>query len=494
MAALALDAAGTRLASGGYDYELRFWDFAGMDSQLRSFRTVEPCAGHALRSLCYNTRGSHILAVAGSAQAYVLDREGVELFASAKGNSQLFDAAKTHGHTAQVNAGAWHPRDPLRFATCSNDGTVRVWSTSDDAKRSVVVGKCRTRRGKRAPVTCLAFSRDGARLAAGCSDGSLQIFSLTTKLMRPLRQLHEAHAEGEAITACVYSRDNSRLVSRSCDGTLKCWRTANMRSSPAARPEPEHALGGLPCFYDSTDCIYSPDERWILTGTSAPKRGSDGAIVFVSATTFTVGARVAEPGAGVISLLWSLRLNQIFVGRSDGVVQVLFDPKKSVRGALLCAERAPRKRNPLDMLQFGDQAAAVYEQQAQRQKQQEAAKRKRALGDGGREQERARKTRRPQPPVKSEHGVGQGGRLAGNTTSLGQYIARRTAVDPTLGEDPREAILRHAEAAESDPIWSKAYAKTQPNPIYDMDADPYNDGTEHVEHKFDPKRKKSAGF
>ena len=43
ISALAMDPSGARLASGGYDYELRFWDFAGMDSTLQSFRTIRPC-------------------------------------------------------------------------------------------------------------------------------------------------------------------------------------------------------------------------------------------------------------------------------------------------------------------------------------------------------------------------------------------------------------------------------------------------------------------
>ena len=32
---LALDPGGARVLSGGIDYELKFWDFAGMDPSLR---------------------------------------------------------------------------------------------------------------------------------------------------------------------------------------------------------------------------------------------------------------------------------------------------------------------------------------------------------------------------------------------------------------------------------------------------------------------------
>lgn len=37
-----IDANGNRLATGGYDYEVKLWDFAGMDSSMRWFRSFEP--------------------------------------------------------------------------------------------------------------------------------------------------------------------------------------------------------------------------------------------------------------------------------------------------------------------------------------------------------------------------------------------------------------------------------------------------------------------
>jgi len=43
VSALSLDPSGARLVTGGYEYDVKFWDFAGMDSSLRSFRTITPC-------------------------------------------------------------------------------------------------------------------------------------------------------------------------------------------------------------------------------------------------------------------------------------------------------------------------------------------------------------------------------------------------------------------------------------------------------------------
>jgi len=38
-----LDVSGARLVTGGYDYDVKLWDFAGMDASLQSFRKCTPC-------------------------------------------------------------------------------------------------------------------------------------------------------------------------------------------------------------------------------------------------------------------------------------------------------------------------------------------------------------------------------------------------------------------------------------------------------------------
>lgn len=43
VSALALDPSGARLVTGGYDFDVKFWDFAGMDAALHAFRSLQPC-------------------------------------------------------------------------------------------------------------------------------------------------------------------------------------------------------------------------------------------------------------------------------------------------------------------------------------------------------------------------------------------------------------------------------------------------------------------
>lgn len=89
--ALCIDPPGVRLASGSVDYEVRLWDFAGMDQTLQSFRTLTPCGNHPIRFLKYSPTGDRLLVISGMSQAKVLDRDGHELWECVKGDQYISD-------------------------------------------------------------------------------------------------------------------------------------------------------------------------------------------------------------------------------------------------------------------------------------------------------------------------------------------------------------------------------------------------------------------
>lgn len=56
--------------------------------------------------------------------------------------------------------------------------------------------------------------------------------------------------------------------------------------------------------------------------------------------------------------------------------------------------------------------------------------------------------------------TGRGGRVGTHGGTLSSYIVKNIALDKTDDSNPREAILRHAKAAEDNPYWvSPAYSK-----------------------------------
>src|SRR5712664_2016864 len=64
----------------------------------------------------------------------------------------------------------------------------------------------------------VAYSPDGALLAAGCADGTVRLFDPVTG--RPLAALR-GHAD--AVAAVAFSRDGTRLASASYDKTVRVW-------------------------------------------------------------------------------------------------------------------------------------------------------------------------------------------------------------------------------------------------------------------------------
>ena len=50
ISAITLDPAGARLVTGSYDFDVKFWDFAGMDSTLKSFRSFRPFEWYAFKT------------------------------------------------------------------------------------------------------------------------------------------------------------------------------------------------------------------------------------------------------------------------------------------------------------------------------------------------------------------------------------------------------------------------------------------------------------
>ncbi|CEI87817.1 hypothetical protein RMCBS344292_02225 [Rhizopus microsporus] len=98
VSALTLDPAGARLITGGYDYDVKFWDFAGMDRSFKPFRTIQPCEDHQIHELQYSLSGDSFLVIAGNNRAKIFNRDGFELSEYAKGDPYIRDLRHTDGH------------------------------------------------------------------------------------------------------------------------------------------------------------------------------------------------------------------------------------------------------------------------------------------------------------------------------------------------------------------------------------------------------------
>jgi WD40 repeat protein len=143
-------------ATGCKDGFVKIWN-ANLE-QLKSFQVPlftpqpESFAVHALRA---NSVGSRMTVGMRSGELY-------EISLSTKTYSQLFD-----GHSRNRLRGlAANPADGDQYASCGDDGVVRVWS--------IATRKCLRSTNLECACRCLAYSPDGRRLVVGIGGDATQ--------------------------------------------------------------------------------------------------------------------------------------------------------------------------------------------------------------------------------------------------------------------------------------------------------------------------------
>lgn len=449
---IAVDPAGARLATGSIDYDVRFWDFAGMDSSFQSFRTLTPCGNYPIKHLNYSCTGDAVLVVSGSCQAKVLDRDGHEVMECVKGDQYVSDTARTKGHIAQLTCGSWHPRKKEEFITAAEDGTVRLWDTKQNGKQHFKIIKCRAQNGLRTTPTAVSYSRDGNLTALACTDGSLQIWDNRKLFVHPASIVRNAHANNTETSGICYSYSSNYIATRGGDETLKLWDSRNLKKVLFCKDN-------LFSRYSNTDCAFSPNDAVIATGTSLQKGEKEGKVHFVNVKSFETIREVVVGESHIIKTHWHPRLRQLFVGSSDGQVKIFYNENNSGRGAKLCVGKTQKKKKHVEVV-VGQQIITPHALPMFRQDKPKSTKKRL-------EKDRMDpvKSRRPDLPIKA----GQGGRLAASGSTLSSYVIRNLGLSKRVedDQDPREAILRFAKEAAEKPYWiSPAYASTQPVPIF----------------------------
>ena len=431
---LAADASGSRLASGSIDYELNFWDFAGMDKMMKSFRKIQPSENHPIRCLQYSITGDRILVISGNSQAKVLDRDGFEKLECLKGDQYINDMAKTKGHVAGLTAGCWNPVKSEEFMTSAQDSTLRLWFTR--SKEQINTIKPKALGGLKTVPTACTFNRDGNMIAAGCFDGSIQMWDTRKMFVNTTKCVRDAHQKGSEISSIVFSYLGTQIATRCCDNTMKLWDMRALKS-------PLHVFEDLFSRYDTTDCTFSPDDTILLTGESLLKDKDTAHLFFFNAKTFETINKIPVTNSHVVKTLWHPKLNQIFVGCGNGVIKGYYDERRSLRGAKLCVVKTYRKKKQTEIAGsvqvITPHALPMFRQEKSRSLRKQMEK----------DRMDPTKSHRPDLPITS----GQGGRVASSGGTLSSYVIRNLGLSKRVedDQDPREAILKYAKDAEENP-------------------------------------------
>ncbi|CAG8770743.1 41787_t:CDS:10, partial [Gigaspora margarita] len=354
VSALTLDPAGARLITGSYDYDVKFWDFAGMDSTFRPFRTIKPCGDHQIHHLEYSLSGDQFLIISGTAQAKLYDRDGFEI----------------------------------------------IWDVENKRKQKHVLVHKSKERGGRSAITAACYSLDSKFLAGAAQDGSLFLWGANGPYTRPSHMIEKAHQSHSETSSIIFSRNNWSMVTRGGDDCVKVWDVRNFKSAVAQAKE-------LTSFNAETNVTFSPDERMIITGTATKKGEGYGKLVMMDRESLEIVRTMSITKSSVIRVLWHSRINQVVTGSADGLVHVFYDPAISVRGAKLCVVKEP-KRRAIDDYEINRPIIAPHSLSMFRDDRPKSTKRKR---------EKLRKdpvaSRRPDLPV---NGPGKGGKIGSSLT------------------------------------------------------------------------------
>lgn len=239
------------------------------------------------------------------------------------------DMARTSGHVHEVTGVDWHPLERDIVLTSSLDGSARLWNLNGKTQFQKLVCdkvyRAKNVRGQRTAVTAVAYHPGGREFALGTACGSLQIWGAVKVGPRPERVVYSAHSEGNPITAVVYNAGGTQIATRSSkDNAVHVWDASRLSKSS----KPVATCSNVPTIHERASCGFSPNGKYLVVGcsgfenTEAGKRQEVGTVRFFQLSGDQGGKAIddvpSKPGLGVVQVIWHGKLNQIFVGCSDG--------------------------------------------------------------------------------------------------------------------------------------------------------------------------------
>nr|XP_045369601.1 WD repeat-containing protein 90 isoform X3 [Camelus bactrianus] len=229
---------GTRLVSGSNTRRLRLWAVGAVPELRRKGSGARSHSvfmeheltldGAVVSAVFHDSMDMGVVGTTAGTLWYVSWAEGT--------NTRLIS-----GHRSQVNEVVFSPSES-HCATCSDDGSVRVWSLASMElliQFQVLSQSC----------LCLAWSPPSCRrpeqqqVVAGYSDGTLRVFSVSRTAMELKMHPHQA-----ALTTVAFSADGQTILSGDKDGLVAVSRP---RTGMTFRVLSDHRGAGI-CTIQST--------------------------------------------------------------------------------------------------------------------------------------------------------------------------------------------------------------------------------------------------
>lgn len=467
---LSADLSGSRFISGSTDCTMKYHDFASMTpNTLHAFKSVDPSASkystnsetHPVQHVEFNPNSpSQVLVISATPQAKIFSRDGEELKEFVKGDMYLRDMNNTKGHISSITAAKWHPSDRDLFVTAGTDSTLRIWDANMPLKqRDVIVFKSRAAGSAgrtRMTVTTWGTSVDGGKalIVAAALDGSLVMWDGAGPFSRPAMEIKEAHKRDTWTGGLDISSDGRTVITRGGDNLIKLWDTRKFKQPVSVV---EHV--STSDQYPNTNICFSPNSSSILTGSA------EGNLHILNPATLKPElVTPVTPGSPLVTVLWHQRLDQILTGSANAEIHVLYDPKTSTHGANLVMSKAPKRRHIDDDPNLTTDTSHGLSGDSITTADVLTAALRSGTGPGARHPTigltasgKSRDPRRPHVPMTTPFAKSQPDE---------QHIKNNIPLSSMRDEDPREALLKYAEKAEKDPLFTNAWKTTQPKTVY----------------------------
>ncbi|KAJ9155003.1 WD repeat protein [Pleurostoma richardsiae] len=474
---VSLDPSGSRLIMGSLDGTIKLHDFASMTpTTVRAFRTVDPwetkasaasAESHPINLVEFNPlSGSVFLCISAHPQAKIMSRDGDILTEFVKGDMYLRDMHNTKGHVSEITTGTWSPTDKNLCVTAGTDSTLRIWDINNKrSQKEVIVVKSKAAGSAgRTRLTAVAWGTpvQGGNnvLVAAALDGSLVMYSGNGPYSRPAAEVRDAHKPDTWTGGIDISSDGRMVITRGGDNTIKLWDTRKFKEPLVSVSHPSTSDR-----FPMTNVKYAPNSTSIITGSPTGDLHilNPGNLREELVTPIT-------PGVPLIVVDWHPKLNQIVTGSANAETHVLYSPTKSFRGALEVMMRAPKKRHIDDDPSLTmDQSVGISGDSIVTPGAIVGRK-----GAGVTASGKSRDPRRPAVPQQTPFGRNQPDE---------KHINENIPLSRMLHEDPREALLKYADVAKKDPMFTKAWSTTQP-------ITPYADLSDEEEEAEGPDKKR----
>lgn len=330
MWALAFSPDGAYLATGGFDGFVKV-------RKLDSGKKVAELRGHTRSVLSLSYSPSGMLLVSGSADQSVkvwrpLDEQLVRTF---------------RGHLAGVGSLAWSKDESVLASGC-HSGVVKVWDLDLHRQNLAQPGF----------INAIVFSQDSQRIVTAGSDKCVHLWDIVACRELNVLEGHSTAVQSVALTPgghTIISAGYQQGTPRSTRGEVRLWdaHTGKQRRAFTDLPSPALTVvlapdgvtaavghldgtirlldvnadterGTLKCKGEARSLAFSPDGRWLASGSKLPDTESDqlGEVVLWDAKARTRKASLTVRRAPVWALAFSPDSKSLAWGEFDGRVRL----------------------------------------------------------------------------------------------------------------------------------------------------------------------------